>query len=147
MRPPTCLFLIPSDDIRARTATVDWYWQGKAEEFGEKTVSVPLCPPQNPHGLTRERIRTSAVRGQRLAAWAMEWPTQSLITVFTSARHRCLRWMTQINPALKMETVCFSEACIYLRVYTASQSRSSSLSPWEPQMSQTNTVHIETSNA
>jgi hypothetical protein len=29
---------------------------------------VPLCPPQIPHGLTRERTRASALRGQRLTA-------------------------------------------------------------------------------
>jgi hypothetical protein len=43
------------------------YRQGKAEELGEKTVLVPLCPPQIPHGLlTRARTRASAVRGRRL---------------------------------------------------------------------------------
>jgi hypothetical protein len=26
-------------------ATVEWYWQGKTEELGEKPVPVPLCPP------------------------------------------------------------------------------------------------------
>jgi hypothetical protein len=28
--------------------TVEWYWQGKTEELGEKPVPVPLCPLQNP---------------------------------------------------------------------------------------------------
>jgi hypothetical protein len=42
--------------------------QGKAEELGEKPVTVPLCPPQFPHGLTRVRTRDSAVRGRRLTA-------------------------------------------------------------------------------
>jgi hypothetical protein len=30
--------------------TVEWYWQGKTEELGEKPVPVPLCPPQIPLG-------------------------------------------------------------------------------------------------
>jgi hypothetical protein len=55
-------------------ATVEWYWQGKTEELGEKPVPVPLCPPQIPHGLTRARIRSSAVRGRRLTTWAMVRP-------------------------------------------------------------------------
>jgi hypothetical protein len=52
-------------------ATVEWYWQGKTEELGEKPVPVPLCPPQIPHGLTRARTRDSAVRGRRLTTWVM----------------------------------------------------------------------------
>jgi hypothetical protein len=28
--------------------TVEWYWQGKTEDLREKTVPVPLCPPQIP---------------------------------------------------------------------------------------------------
>jgi hypothetical protein len=59
------------DDIWLCRATVEWYWQGKTEELGGKPVPVPLCPPQNPHGLNRARTRVSAVRGQRLAAWSM----------------------------------------------------------------------------
>jgi hypothetical protein len=39
--------------------TVEWYRQGKAEELGEKSVPVPLCPPQIPQGLTRARTRAS----------------------------------------------------------------------------------------
>jgi hypothetical protein len=52
-------------------ATVEWYWQGKTEELGEKPVQEPLCPPQIPHGLTRARTLASAVRGRRLTTWAM----------------------------------------------------------------------------
>jgi hypothetical protein len=40
-------------------ATVEWYWQGKTKELGEKPVPVPLCPPQIPHGLTQARTRAS----------------------------------------------------------------------------------------
>jgi hypothetical protein len=52
-------------------ATVEWYWQGKTEELGEKRVPESLCPPQIPHGLTWMRTRASAVRDRRLKTWAM----------------------------------------------------------------------------
>jgi hypothetical protein len=55
-------------------APVELNWQGKTEVLGgggEKPVPVPLCPPQIPHGLTRDRTRASAVRGWRLTVWAM----------------------------------------------------------------------------
>jgi hypothetical protein len=55
-------------------AMVGWYWQGKTEELGEKPAPVPLCPPQIPHGSTLARTRASALRGQRLTAWAMARP-------------------------------------------------------------------------
>jgi hypothetical protein len=63
------------------TATVEWYWQGKIEELGEKPVPVPLCPPQIPHGSTRARTRVYAARGRRLTTWAMaHGPLQPLIS-------------------------------------------------------------------
>jgi hypothetical protein len=40
-------------------------------ENPENPVPVPLCTPQISHGLTWDRARASAVRGQRLTAWAM----------------------------------------------------------------------------
>jgi len=42
----------PPGDIWVWRATVEWYWQGKTEELGEKPVPVPLWPPQIPHGMT-----------------------------------------------------------------------------------------------
>ena len=57
-------------------APVEWNWQGKTEVLGEKPVPVPLCPPQIPHGLTRD----SAVRGRRLTAWVMARPPTQVIT-------------------------------------------------------------------
>jgi hypothetical protein len=51
---------------------VEWCWQGKAEELGQKHVPLPLCPPQVPNRMTRARIRSSAVGFQRLShgtAW------------------------------------------------------------------------------
>jgi hypothetical protein len=48
--------------------------QGKPKYSGEKPVPMPLCPPQIPHGLTRDRTRACAVGGRRLTAWAMARP-------------------------------------------------------------------------
>jgi hypothetical protein len=56
-------------------APVEWNWQGKTEVLGEKPVPVPLCPPEIPHGLNRDRTRASAVGGRRLTAWAMARPS------------------------------------------------------------------------
>jgi len=38
----------------------------KTEVLGDKPVSVPLGPPQMPHGLGWDRTRASAARGCRL---------------------------------------------------------------------------------
>jgi hypothetical protein len=64
--------------------TVEWYWQGETEELGEKSVPVPLCPPQTPHGLTRARTLASAVRDRRLTTWAMVRPICLLTYRFCS---------------------------------------------------------------
>jgi hypothetical protein len=53
-------------------ALEEWNWQGRTEVLGEKPVPVPLCPPQIPHGLARDR----AVRGRRLTAWGMARPSR-----------------------------------------------------------------------
>jgi hypothetical protein len=37
-------------------------------------VPVPLCPPQTPRGLARDRTRASALGSRRLTAWAMAQP-------------------------------------------------------------------------
>jgi hypothetical protein len=63
-------FIFPSNG-----APVEWNWQGKTEILGEKPVPVPLCPPHIPHGLTRHRTQSSAVRGRRLTAWATARPS------------------------------------------------------------------------
>jgi hypothetical protein len=74
------------------SATVEWYWQGKTEELGEKPVPVPLCPPQIPHGLTRARSRASAVRGRRLTTWAMARPGEFLSLTKTILFGRNKTW-------------------------------------------------------
>ena len=45
---------------------VEWHWQGRTEALGEKPVTVPLCIPQIPHGLTWYWTRVYAVTGRRL---------------------------------------------------------------------------------
>jgi hypothetical protein len=60
--------------FRCNGAPGEWNWQGKTEVLGEKPVPVPLCPPQIPHGLTRDRTRFSAVTGRRLTACATARP-------------------------------------------------------------------------
>jgi hypothetical protein len=51
--------------------------RGETDVLGEKPVTVPLCSPQTPHGLTCDRIEAFAVRGRRLTAWAMAGLTSS----------------------------------------------------------------------
>jgi hypothetical protein len=58
-------------DIWVCSATMEWYWQDKTEQLGEKSIPVSLCPPQILHGLTRTRTQANALRGQRLTTWAM----------------------------------------------------------------------------
>jgi hypothetical protein len=55
-------------------APVERNWQRKTEVLGEKPVPVLLCPPQIPRGPSRDRTRTSTVKGQRLRAWLMTRP-------------------------------------------------------------------------
>jgi hypothetical protein len=55
---------------------------GENRQLGEKPVPVPLCPPQTPRGLTRDRTRASAVEGRRLTASAMARPIFMLILIY-----------------------------------------------------------------
>ena len=79
------------DDCRE---LVEPYWQRKTKE---KPVTVPLRPPQIPHGLTWDRTGTSAVRGRRLTAWAM-----------TRRRHVIVTWATYSG------VVCISQRAQWL---------------------------------
>jgi hypothetical protein len=60
-------------------APVELNWLGKTEVLGEKYVAVPLCPPQIPHGRTRDRTWASAVIGWRLTAWVMARPNSLIL--------------------------------------------------------------------
>jgi hypothetical protein len=46
----------------------------KPKYSGKTLFPVPLCPPQIPHEMTRNRTRAFAVRGRQLTAWAMARP-------------------------------------------------------------------------
>jgi hypothetical protein len=83
-------------------ALVEWYWQGKTEVLGEKTVPVPLCPPQISHRLTWDRTLASAVSGRRL-------------TVLTHGVAFCRRSDRQISEAWMMFTV--NVVCRYIYWY------------------------------
>jgi hypothetical protein len=62
----------PLDDSMSEYgAVVEWYWQWKTKELGEKPATLPLCPPQIPHGLFWARTWPSAVRSRWLTTWAM----------------------------------------------------------------------------
>jgi hypothetical protein len=84
----------PCDDDRrffvfpCNGAPVEWNWQGKTEVLGEKPVPVPLCPPQIPHGLTRDRTRASAVRAWRLTPWAMARPIREVYNMKYPDEHK-----------------------------------------------------------
>jgi hypothetical protein len=41
-------------------APAEWNWEGKTEVLGENPVPVPLCPPQIPHGLSRDQTFVNA---------------------------------------------------------------------------------------
>jgi hypothetical protein len=73
----------PPNDIWVWRAMVEWYWQGKIKELGEKPVLVLLCPPQIPHGLTQVQTWTSTVRGRWLTTWFMATAVSTFIFVNT----------------------------------------------------------------
>jgi hypothetical protein len=57
--------------------------RGKPKNSGQKPVPVPLCPPQIPDELTRDRIRASAVGSRRLTPSAMaRLQTELVVTDF-----------------------------------------------------------------
>jgi hypothetical protein len=58
--------------------------RGKPKNLG-KPLPVPLCPPQIPHGLSRQWTRVAAVRGRRLTTWVMAQP-------------RCQPWSSGLHP-------------------------------------------------
>jgi hypothetical protein len=70
--------IVHPTDMGVCRATVEWYWQGKTEEFGEKPVPVPLHPPQIPHGMARTQTRDRAVKDRWLTAWPMARPVMPI---------------------------------------------------------------------
>jgi hypothetical protein len=55
--------------------SVEWHLQRSTKGLGGKSVPVPLCPPQIPHGLPLQRAGASGVRSRRLTPSAMARPT------------------------------------------------------------------------
>jgi hypothetical protein len=53
--------------FRSNWAPVEWNCQGKPEVIGGNPVPVPLCPPQIPHGLMRDRTRVGRPATNRLS--------------------------------------------------------------------------------
>jgi hypothetical protein len=51
---------------------------GETKELRKESATLPLCPPQIPHGLSWMQTWVSEVRGQWLAASAMARPTEHL---------------------------------------------------------------------
>jgi hypothetical protein len=49
----------PPGDTWVWSTTVEWHWQGKTEELGEKPVPAPLCSPGGSPGLRSERPTTN----------------------------------------------------------------------------------------
>jgi hypothetical protein len=48
---------------------------GRGDRSTEENLpSVPLCPPQIPHGMTWARTQAARVRSQRLTSWAWHGP-------------------------------------------------------------------------
>lgn len=48
------------------------FWQGKAKVSWEKPVTLPLCPLQISHGLTKDRTRASRLSLYR-AVYTLVW--------------------------------------------------------------------------
>jgi hypothetical protein len=89
---------------------------GENRQLGEKPVPVPLCPPQTPHGLIRDRTRASAVEGRRLTAWAMARPL-----------FMCFVWISEQTALVSLYNtywmVFITETeCVYCAVWTESLS-------------------------
>jgi hypothetical protein len=98
---------------------LEWYWQGKTKVLGEKSVPVPLCPPQisrthlgsNP-GLLAER------ETNRLKPWPRPFHDQTECTshsVRPSQRTVCAsiittdRWMLCTKQQLFVERITRSK--------------------------------------
>jgi hypothetical protein len=86
-------------------APVDWNWQGKTEILGGggEPIPVPLCPPQIPHGLTRDRTWASAVRSRPLTAWAMARPLSVLLQSYL---RRCAKHVHELYIIYLFTTLC-----------------------------------------
>jgi hypothetical protein len=87
---------------------------------------VPLCPPQIPHGQTRDRTRASAVGGRRLTARAMARPFLSLQRKWVS---RSVGRFTR-HTSVQVLPACACTGVGTLRAYRTDVRKSSALCLW-----------------
>jgi hypothetical protein len=78
LQPPMGASIVHPRMICKYGATVEWYWQGKTEQHGGKSVPVPLFPPQIPYGLAQSQTQAFTVKGYQLT-WAVAQPTNILL--------------------------------------------------------------------
>ena len=72
----SCQVDVPSVVDEGSASVVHWWNgtdRGETEILGEKPVPLPPWPPPIPQWLAWDRIRSLALRGRRLAAWASLW--------------------------------------------------------------------------
>jgi hypothetical protein len=71
----------PGDILWVWRAMVEWYCQRKTEEL-EKPISLPLCPPQIPFGVTRTSVVTNRLsHGKRLILLLMQCMFKNIKTL------------------------------------------------------------------
>jgi hypothetical protein len=87
-----------------------WYWQGKTDVLEEKSIPVPLCPPENSHGITWNENRNFAVRGRRLTAWATVPLVTRLILIYRVIKKSLCTWWIQYKTHAKLFST-FSVTC------------------------------------
>jgi hypothetical protein len=82
---------------------------------------VPLCPPQIPHGRTRDQTRASAVGGRRLTTWAMARPLVHRVTWQMNAMFSWKLLLVLIfhcfsSVGTVIHTLMFQSFCVLFRV-------------------------------
>jgi hypothetical protein len=98
----------------------------KNEELREKPIPVPLRPPPSPHGLTWAWTQASAVKGQRVSAWAMARPvlditlSHSVLLLETELFWQHFRRLDEYNSNytktyvhLQLIYICYGDVYIY----------------------------------
>jgi hypothetical protein len=78
---------------------------GENRQLGEKPVPVPLCPPQTPHRLTRDRTRASAVEGRRLTP-PEPWHCPAYVSAVRLLQARPTAKHEAIGPLDQLDLLC-----------------------------------------
>jgi hypothetical protein len=101
-------------------------WNENQRTRGKKPVPMPLCPPQIPHGLTRDRTRASAVRGRQQTAWAMarprcltQWSGMGY-KVRRDAASKIFRRFRKYS-GTNLRTICVCRNCLYFSIFSLPQ--------------------------